>query len=251
MVNNDKVLYDDFIEESERLDAEYRRIFNEDSNPFETLKMFRKSIGAKQDFLKDKIVYFLIDAFTLRDNEEKFRSIFKLSSLYGDISVYKKENSIIIKTDEYEIEARKITDLFPDVIDKLSKNIETDNRQNMCHELSSSLAFELNQDNNLVTSYTYGFTDKSKYLHTYVETIIDGKEYILDPTINAVINKDGFFKMHHITESDVISVVSQKALKNDFAKVINALDLDDRNIAVFGNEIFGELSKLEEKGFKL
>jgi len=84
-------------------------------------------------------------------------------------------------------------------------------------------------ESRVVTGKVAGLTSKTSHLHTWVETMIDGKMVVIDYTMNAIMNKSGYEKLRH---AEPIATISSADVKEDIPKVAKAIYL-------------GELTKLE------
>ena len=90
-----------------------------------------------------------------------------------------------------------------------------DERHGECYEIAHEISLNLGISNNIVTGYIYGYTDKSKFLHSWVETTIKGEEYVIDGTLNSLINKQGYYLMQH---AKPITKISNQTFANDNIK---------------------------------
>ncbi len=183
---------------------------------------------------------------TLSDNEklEFLNELKALKRYIIDISI--KINSklnlpeLIIKTmmgDIRVIQYSKINpaikDLFPFILDN--------RRYGKCYDFAYEISSNLNIPNKIVTGYIYGYSVKSQFLHSWVEVNIKGEEYVIDGTLNAVINKRGYYLLEH---AKPISIISSLTLKNDletYAEKINLVPLDV--YLVFRDEIVKDLER--------
>ena len=251
MERNTKVLYDDKNNMATSIDNQYLNIYKLGGN-FEDLKKYRDSIGAKEDYLKDYLVYLLINYFTLNSEfEDAFMEISSLLQDFEDIEIYINGDSISITSNKYEVFAKKLTNVVSNLNNIIGIDMESIERAHQCHLEAFNLSLNLAHDNKLITSYAYGCTDKSKLLHSFVEIKLGDKEFVLDPTINAMIDKNGFYKMHHIKRSDIISVIDNKDLLNDnteYGDLFNALGINIRDYEVFRNEFISEFNKKDGNG---
>lgn len=58
---------------------------------------------------------------------------------------------------------------------KLLIDLEDDRRVGTCYSKAFDIALHLGIPNDIVTGYTYGYTDKSKFLHSWIETKLKGE----------------------------------------------------------------------------
>lgn len=85
----------------------------------------------------------------------------------------------------------------------------------------------------------YGYSDKEKYLHTWVEGKLGyGFPVVIDYTMNALMNKDGYY---FLQKPKILSRISGKDLEMDnkfirkFAKT--GATINDKEYLVFRDEI--------------
>ena len=92
-----------------------------------------------------------------------------------------------------------------------------------------------------MTGYIYGYSDKSKFLHSWVESTINDEEYVIDGTLNAMINKDGYYLMQH---AKPITKISDSVLKSDIKNYVNEMQSIPLEVYyVFRDEIVNDLEK--------
>lgn len=105
------------------------------------------------------------------------------------------------------------------------KILMAQNNSRLGHYFSVCIATNLPQeDSKVVTGFVYGKTDESKLLHSWVETIIDGQEVVIDVTKDAIIDKETYYGL---LVSDVINETSKQQLTSD-ANVIYPFIKDKR-----------------------
>lgn len=148
------------------------------------------------DFTSDSKLYVLesqifsaIQEFTkaTMEEEEKYKM---LKSLEEDDSVDNvdiKGSLVSIDTKDTHIFLQTLTGFLPFL--KYDVDIENENRIGQCHTKSMAISQILNFYNEVVTGYVYGYADKEKYLHSWVETkLSNGSTIVIDYTINDSIN---------------------------------------------------------------
>lgn len=93
-------------------------------------------------------------------------------------------------------------------------------RRKRCHGLSIKGSEILKKfysiDNKVVTGYAYENIDKVRYLHSWIELEEDGEQYVIDSTLNIVMNKEGYYLLMHIKEKEIESVVDAQLIIDDF-----------------------------------
>lgn len=105
------------------------------------------------------------------------------------------------------------------------------------------ICLNLGIPNNIVTGYTYGYTDKSQYLHSWIETELKGEPVVIDGTLNVIMNKEGYYKMRHI---EVLTKISNETLMSDIEKYLSKVGKISLAVYyLFRNEIIEEFKKNE------
>ncbi len=238
--NTYKLLFEAPEEESEKIDSlRYNLLFGTQHTK-EDLKKVKKDIkflyGYEKDYfaykeIDDNIQYLTSKAF----RNEKQKHIEKIKE-HNDVVknvVQNGENSYIIDTIDGQISFSTIDELATEKTELLVasndeegirnyfrdiSNFET--RLHRCHRLGVYAAHILDEflgiKNQMVTGYTCFATEKSKYLHTWNEFKMGEKEYVLDSTLNVIMNKDGYYLLRHIEE--VLDKIDSDKVIEDFEK---------------------------------
>lgn len=199
---------------------------------------------AKELYLEDYNIMCAVDAFTTDNKTDEAKLMLqKLKSLYSyyikDINI--KDNYIQIVTTEGNIEVfnlstklKRSKEDFPDIV--------TERRHSECLT-SVDIVQRLGIKNDLVTGYIYGRSDVAKYLHCWVETFLKGKEVVIDYTLNAIVNKEGYYQMRHVQP---INRISSDKIKDD-AKILSKFNgmkmYDMKEYVVFRDEMMRDLEK--------
>lgn len=68
----------------------------------------------------------------------------------------------------------------------------------------------------IVVGKTANLSSKSNKIHTWVEASVNGKDWVYDMGLNAIINKQGYYRLRH---AEPISAVPVKTVKEDLAKI--------------------------------
>ena len=171
---------------------------------------------------------------------------FKQVELQNQIKELNKKLRLIssLKTEKGEIRATALTSLIPNLKDE-EPVLLTDNRVGNCHSRAIKISNSLGEiDNDVVTGYVFGFSDKSKYLHTWVEFNYQGKDAVIDYNLNVLMNKEGYYLMTHALP---LSRISNKNIHKDF-KVINKLGKTGciKEYLVFRDELMKDFKKNKE-----
>ena len=211
-------LFNERFHRSQEIDEEFSRIFNKDGL-LEAIN-YLKSIGATTLDMDNYQIKYRISEWTKNktSNKEKEKFINKLLNLKDyikKIDIGKNNNfnlpELSIETTEGTIRAIQFSSIVPKCKEKLPF-IETDERHGQCYDMAHIISLNLGISNNIVTGYIYGYTDKSKFLHSWVETTIKGEDYVIDGTLNSLINKQGYYLMQH---AQPITKISNQTFAND------------------------------------
>ena len=93
---------------------------------------------------------------------------------------------------------------------KFNEDIKSLRRVGQCHhkslELADDMRYELNMSPDIVTGMASSLADKSKVLHTWLEVKIQGKPYVMDYTMNALIDKEAYYKIKHVKEDETCKI---------------------------------------------
>ena len=165
-----------------------------------------------------------------------------------DIKVEKNEKfnlpEVKIETTKGIIQAIQFSSVAPEV-KNLFPFIESDKRFGNCYDFAYNISLNLGVPNQIVTGYIYGYSDKSKFLHSWVESTINDEEYVIDGTLNAMINKDGYYLMQH---AKPITKISDSVLKSDIKNHLDVMQTMPMEVYyVFRNEIVNDLERNNKK----
>lgn len=190
------------------------------------------------------VVYYTINQFTLKEPTDDLNKLLdRILGMDEVIGITKTDKNLVIKLKDYTLEVETFSKRNPKVV-KLLPDIESIERNGTCYDKAYKICLGFKGSSNLVTGYNYGYTDKSKYLHSWVEVTIDGKEYVVDGTLNAMINKEGYYKLRKI---NLLTSIPKEQLINDLLKygsIIEEMGLDV--YYVFRDEIISDLDKNEK-----
>lgn len=249
-MKNYNELFSERFHRSQEIDEEFSKIFNEEGL-LEAIN-YLKSIGATTLDTDNYQIKYRISEWTKNkiSNEEKEKFINELLNLKDyikKIDISKNNNfnlpELSIETIEGNIRAIQFSSIVPNCKEKLPF-IETDERHGKCYEIAQEISLNLGISNNIVTGYIYGYTDKSKFLHSWVETIIKGEEYVIDGTLNSLINKQGYYLMQH---AKPITKINNRTFANDIKNYLEKIETFPIEVYyVFRDEIIKDLQKNNE-----
>jgi len=165
-------------------------------------------------------VLYLIENFTLKDTtkEENLNTIKWLKKRYPiiikSIEFAEEENQLVFKLrGRKDFRATKLSYAIPKT-KELFPEIETEDRYHHCHFYSIITALNFDEIE-IVTGEVWKWTNKNKYLHSWIECELKGKgEYCADVTKNLLVRKDIYYKMNHIKP---LERIKSKKIKEDFS----------------------------------
>ena len=121
--------------------------------------------------------------------------------------------------------------------EELKKELNSKKRLSNCHIKSIELASGKNNSYILTGYYT---TNLNKILHSVVEIVKDGKNYILDWTQNIWMPKDDYIKIYKF---QILEKINSNDLEQDFKKLKKLEFKSLKTYLVFRDEIIKDLEK--------
>ena len=206
-----KYLFHEPFKKSQMIDERFTDLCNTEG--MKSGINYLRSIGATKLDLDNYEIKYRISKWTQNDLTEQEKEAFlnELLELKDYVINVKIEENNIMKIPEVEIlttdgpiRAMKFSAYKPKV-KKIIPNIEDESRFGHCYDYAFYLSTGIPLPNNLVTGYIYGYCDKSNFLHSWIETTINDEEYVIDATLNAIINKEGYYLMQHAKPLNKIS----------------------------------------------
>lgn len=195
-------------------------------------------------------IHCYISTFTLTSNVENFMYSLKFAMKKGVIKSFEKNNNgdgfEILTKDDIPIRFIKITDFLPSLDEKLKNRLQSKQRCGYCHWDSIHLSTNLETPSNVVSGYCSMQSKKKKFPHSWVEIEEDGKEFVLDFTMNVVMNKEGYYKLYN--PQNLIKI-DNETLKEDLAlRKRTSFDCKDIRMYLFyPNEVRDEMQKEVEQ----
>lgn len=108
------------------------------------------------------------------------------------------------------VETKKDTPNIPDIlITRLSDlifdlkddhDLGNSTRLGQCHTKAQEISLRIGFPNEVVTGYFHALSDKARFLHSWIEFSGDEEDYVIDYTMNAVMNKKGYYFIRHVKE---------------------------------------------------
>lgn len=201
--------------------------------------------SANEIYLEEKQIYTAINSFTLdTDSEEESMRLIeglKEADFIKEVDVTK--STLLIKTVDGDIRVCKLTEMIPGLKED-DPNLLTEDRKGNCHEKSIQIANSMGKiKNDIVTGFVFGYSDQAKYLHSWVEFNYQGEDMVIDYTLNALMNKEGYYM---IQRAKPLSRIDSKLLKED-RKVLDKFDklgyFNIKEYLLFRDEIMKDFDK--------
>lgn len=250
-MKNYNELFNTRFKTSQKIDEKFAELFNT-SGLKEGIK-YLKQVGATELDMDNYNIKYRISEWTKDSlsNKEKIAFLNELRDLGDyilDIKVEKNEKfnlpEVKIETTKGIIQAIQFSSVAPEV-KNLFPFIESDKRFGNCYDFAYNISLNLGVPNQIVTGYIYGYSDKSKFLHSWVESTINDEEYVIDGTLNAMINKDGYYLMQH---AKPITKISDSVIKSDIKNHLDVMQTMPMEVYyVFRNEIVNDLERNNKK----
>lgn len=250
-MKNYNELFNTRFKTSQKIDEKFAELFNT-SGLKEGIK-YLKQVGATELDMDNYNIKYRISEWTKDSLSDKEKIAFlnelrDLGDYILDIKVEKNEKfnlpEVKIETTKGIIQAIQFSSVAPEV-KNLFSFIESDKRFGNCYDFAYNISLNLGVPNQIVTGYIYGYSDKSKFLHSWVESTINDEEYVIDGTLNAMINKEGYYLMQH---AKPITKISDSVLKSDIKNHLDVMQTIPLEVYyVFRDEIVNDLKRNNKK----
>lgn len=243
------LLFGEPFTKSQEIDDTFVKLANEKG--LKEAINYLKQMGATTLDIDNFDIMYCINQFTDDNNspekkESFIKSISDLKEYVKKVQIVNNDKlnlpQVIIETIEGTIKATQFSSINPN-IKEVIPCIDTSERLGKCYYLAYMICLNLGIPNNIVTGYTYGYTDKSQYLHSWIETELKGEPVVIDGTLNVIMNKEGYYKMRHI---EVLTKISNETLMSDIEKYLSKVGKISLDVYyLFRDEIIEEFKKNE------
>ena len=136
---------------------------------------------------------------------------------------------------------------------EMSFDIDKPSRGGKCHPYGVLATIFYSKtddfDTYFVTGRIYQLSPEAKYLHSWVEVLFNGEVYVIDPTRNAVMPRDAFYKINHVDET--VRLHSSEVVK-DYRIIRKLTDYDNYAVKVYyenperGRKLYNMLVRMGE-----
>lgn len=210
------------------------------------------SAGATSiDFKSYEVLYklneYTKDKYSKEEKEELINSLIDGKEVLNAKIEFNKEKNI----DEVQIET---TDgpikllIFSDLAEQILKDLPelvNNNREGQCYGLTYKINRHLGLPHEMVTGYIYGYTDISRFLHSWIEITYKGEEYVLDGTLNALINKEAYYALRKCQPITRISDATFQSDLDNHMDILKGVNIEV--YLIYRNEIIKGLPLSPDK----
>lgn len=188
------------FDKSTELDNTFAKIWKEEG--IKPAIDYLISKGASSiDFKSYEVLYklneYTKDKYSEEEKEELIKSLIDGKEVLDAKIVFSEEKNmdeVQIETTDGPIRLLMFSDLAEQILEDLPE-LANEKREGQCYRLTYSINRHLGLPHDMVTGYIYGYTDISKFLHSWIEITYKGEEYVLDGTLNALINKSAYYML--------------------------------------------------------
>lgn len=213
---------------------------------------YLKSVGATTLDIKSYEILYKLNECTKKKTtkEEQKRLIESLIDgeevLSAKIEFNEEKNMDEIQIETIDGPIRQIT--FSELADEILEDLpelETDKRAGECYRLTHAINRHLGLTHEMVTGYIYGYTDISRFLHSWIELTYKGEEYVIDGTMNALINKSAYYSLR---KAQSITKISDATFQSDLDNHMDILEGVNLEVyLLYRNEIINGLPLTPDK----
>lgn len=213
------------------------------------VKISQSIPGATLKINENEIIYQL-EQYTLENTQEQREEILRKIEINALVKQINRANNFglnITLKDGSTLILIKATE--QEAIFEGDECIKTEERKGMCH-FASKHYIDIFKDSKLVTGYICGVIDVTSYLHSWIEFEEEKMEWVFDYTMNAVMNKDAYYKLNNVRK---INEICQEEIYEDkrrkFQKQLTfdikgeKYEFDDKTYLTCAQEIKKELKQ--------
>lgn len=207
------------FEHSTIIDETYTKLRNTQGD--EACLAYLKEIGAEGLSAINYEIIYKLGQYTKNElNEEDKKKMLNSLTRHKDyinfVKIFDENNriKILISTKEGLISATKFSSLSPKILE-INPSIETSDRGGHCYPLAYDICLYLKEQSTIVTGYVYGYTNKSKFLHSWVELSHNGIDYVIDGTLNIMMDKTSYYRLKN---AQPLTKITRDTLISDIKK---------------------------------
>ncbi|MBO5479536.1 MAG: hypothetical protein J6A04_07715 [Clostridia bacterium] len=210
---NYNTLFIDNENEQEKLNSEIIAAFN--TRDWNRLVKISERIPRAVLMINENELLYQLGQYTLENTQEQREDIINkinVNGLVKQINMVNKTGLNITLKDDTILICIKATEQIP--LLKEDEKITTEDRYGICHSASKHY-IDIFKDSKLVTGYVCGVIDTTRYLHSWIEFEEEQIEWVFDYTMNALINKNAYYKINHATK---INEINEEEIYDDKRK---------------------------------
>lgn len=211
--------FEENFKQSTKIDETYTKLHNTEGE--EACLAFLKEIGAEGlSAINYEIIYKLAqytkNELSEEDKKKMLNSLTRHKEYINFVKTFDENNriKILISTKEGLISSTKFSSMLPKIIE-LNPSLETSDRGGLCHSLAYDICLYLKEQSTIVTGYVYGYTNKSKFLHSWVELSHNGSDYVIDGTLNIMMDKTSYYRLRN---AQPLTKITKETLTDDINK---------------------------------
>lgn len=205
---------------------------------YQDLVNFCRKTDVKELYPANYQIYCVANIFTRNDIDKKNKEkICKSLDKYNDYVIsyeinYNEEQNteqLLIKTIQGDIKIEVLSEKMKGTL-KLHPDLSTLKRIEKCHINTIVLAMQYKNPCHLITGYVYGKSNKSRYLHNWIERKVDNKDVVIDYSMNAIINLRGYYLMRNAIS---INKIYNKELRNMYQNYTDIINQAIRSYSIY------------------
>ena len=106
-------------------------------------------------------------------------------------------DNITFETEKGNMTAEILSRKIPGIV-KILPNIESEERYGNCHYDAIVTSLETENKHCVATGYVEPLSKRDGYLHSWIETVEGGVEYVFDPSRNLIMKKEDYYSIRGI-----------------------------------------------------
>lgn len=201
--------YNNLFEETEKeVDEVHSKILKviKGKNSKKIMRLFEERPDITIESRDENILLELVGEYTLKNTKKQRERLLKTmenNELVKNIEDSNECNLIIRLQDGNLLKVIKATELIPPL--RKYKDLLTLKRYGKCHGASKSHVGGFGKGSNVSTGYTSNMAKENKYLHSWIEFRVYGQEWVFDYTLNAIMDKENYYRLNHVEKINDIS----------------------------------------------
>ena len=125
----------------------------------------------------------------------------------------------------------QLTEFIPELDEDIQKRLHSMERCGHCHWDSIHLAENMEMPCKVVSGYCTMQSKKMPYPHSWVEIEHQDREWVMDFTMNVVMNKDGYYRLFN--PQNTIAIDNTTLIEDLKLRKRTSLDMEDIRMYLF------------------